>query len=125
MPSHPGRSPRTTTTFVLLHGSGDSGWVWHLVQRALRGRGHEALAPDLPTDREVPWPAPALPGIAARCVVTTRDRFLPPLVQRRVAVERLGITEPEEIEAGHCAALSRPEELAGILAGHVDRTGPG
>jgi pimeloyl-ACP methyl ester carboxylesterase len=38
--------------FALIHGSGDGGWAWHLVQRILRDRGHEAVAPDLPTDRE-------------------------------------------------------------------------
>ncbi len=226
------------TTFVLLHGSGDGGWVWHLVQRALRERGHESVAPDLPTDREdatwercvdvvaeaaggaadvvvvgqssggmyvplvadrlgamlqvfvagmvpqpgetasdwfrnvgwsetvadlaqrdggltghqdpmvaffhdvppelatrarareratsellaeTPWPLPALPRVAARYVVTTRDRFIPPPVQRRVAAERLGLSGPDEIEAGHCASLSRPHELADLLAGYVGR----
>ncbi|GAA0312926.1 alpha/beta hydrolase [Kineococcus aurantiacus] len=228
--------------FALIHGSGDGGWAWHLVRRALRERGHEALAPDLPTDRdgatwddcvdvfaaaaagaedlvvvghssggflvplvaerldaslqvfltamvprpgesgiewfadvgweravaelaaadggltgnpdpliafyhdvppalagealarqrptggglgEAAWPSHALPGIAARYVVATRDRFIPPAVQRRVASERLGITGPDEIDAGHCAALSRPEELADLLAGYVDRAEPG
>jgi pimeloyl-ACP methyl ester carboxylesterase len=48
-------------------------------------------------------------------VVTTRDRFIPPSVQRRVAAERLGIPDPDEIEAGHCPQLSRPEELADLL----------
>jgi pimeloyl-ACP methyl ester carboxylesterase len=217
------------TTFALVHGSGDGGWVWHLVQRALRQRGHEAVAPDLPTDRDdatwedcvdvlveavdgaqdvvvvghssggfvvplaadrlgarlqvhvagmvprpgeradewfadvgwreavtalaeqdggltgspdpgvafyhdvpaplaaqamarerptsdrlagTPCPAPRLLEVPARYVVTTQDRFLPPPVQRRVAVERLGIAVPDEIEAGHCVNLSRPEELA-------------
>jgi pimeloyl-ACP methyl ester carboxylesterase len=38
--------------FALIHGSGDGGWTWHLVQRALRERGHDAVAPDLPTDRD-------------------------------------------------------------------------
>jgi pimeloyl-ACP methyl ester carboxylesterase len=40
------------TTFALVHGSGDGGWAWHLVVRALAARGHEAVAPDLPTDRD-------------------------------------------------------------------------
>jgi pimeloyl-ACP methyl ester carboxylesterase len=218
--------------FALIHGSGDGGWAWHLVQRALRDRGHEAVAPDLPTDREdatwddcvdvvldavggaddvvavgqssggfvvplvahrldvmlqvfvagmvpqpgevaaewfgdvgwsaavagsaqedggltgnpdplvafyhdvpaelaacalarerpvggrlgrTPWPLPTLPVTPARYVVTTRDRFIPPRVQRRVAAERLGITDPDEIEAGHCPQLSRPQELADLL----------
>lgn len=64
-----------------------------------------------------PWPLPALPPIPARYVVTTRDRFIPPPVQRRVASRRLGITRPDEIHAGHCPNLSRPDELAGLLAG--------
>jgi pimeloyl-ACP methyl ester carboxylesterase len=35
-------------TFVLVHGAGDAGWYWHLVEAALRARGHETVAPDLP-----------------------------------------------------------------------------
>jgi pimeloyl-ACP methyl ester carboxylesterase len=37
-------------TFVLIHGAGDSGWYWHLVDAELRERGHEVIAPDLPAD---------------------------------------------------------------------------
>jgi len=37
-------------TFVLIHGAGDVGWYWHLVQAELRRRGHDAIAPDLPCD---------------------------------------------------------------------------
>ena len=37
-------------TFVLIHGAGDVGWYWHLVQAELRRRGHDALAPDLPCE---------------------------------------------------------------------------
>ena len=217
------------TAFVLLHGSGDGGWAWHLVQRALHERGHESVAPDLPTDRDdatwddcveavaaaaqgtqdvvvvghsaggflvplvadrlgarlqvhvagmvpragerpddwfdavgwaqavaalaggdvgtsdpavlfyedvppelaaaamarerptsallgaTPWPSRTLSDVAARYVVTTRDRFLPPPVQRRVAAERLGVVAPDGLDSGHCPALSRPDELAGLL----------
>ncbi|MEU7011297.1 alpha/beta hydrolase [Streptomyces sp. NPDC046332] len=38
-------------TFVLIHGGGDSGWVWHLLEAELRSRGHETVAPDLPSDQ--------------------------------------------------------------------------
>jgi Alpha/beta hydrolase family len=37
-------------TFVLIHGGGDVGWHWHLVQAELRSRGHDSVAPDLPCD---------------------------------------------------------------------------
>jgi hypothetical protein len=228
------------TTFALIHGTGDSGWAWHLVQHELRKRGHEAVAPDLPSDRDdatwddcaaavvgavgsdegvvvvgqssggfvvplvadrvdallqvylagmvpqlgetaaewfdnvgwfeavadlgleddgrtghsdplvgfyhdvsatlasramarerptserlggTPWPGPGpvLSTVPARYIVTTQDRFIPPPVQRHVAAERLAITEPDTINTGHCPNLSRPESLADLLAGYVDR----
>jgi pimeloyl-ACP methyl ester carboxylesterase len=37
-------------TFVLIHGAGDVGWYWHLVEAELRERGHDVFAPDLPCD---------------------------------------------------------------------------
>jgi len=37
-------------TFVLVHGGGDVGWYWHLVEDELRQRGHDVVAPDLPCD---------------------------------------------------------------------------
>jgi pimeloyl-ACP methyl ester carboxylesterase len=36
------------STFVLIHGAGDVGWYWHLVESELRARGHDVVAPDLP-----------------------------------------------------------------------------
>src|SRR4051794_37551747 len=38
------------STFVLIHGAGDVGWYWHLVEAELRARGHDVVAPDLPGD---------------------------------------------------------------------------
>lgn len=38
------------TTYVLIHGAGDGGWYWHLVDAELRQRGHDVVAPDLPAD---------------------------------------------------------------------------
>lgn len=40
------------STFVLIHGGGDVGWYWHLVEAELRAQGHDVLAPDLPGDDE-------------------------------------------------------------------------
>ncbi|MFI9066389.1 alpha/beta fold hydrolase [Streptomyces sp. NPDC053429] len=231
MPRHR-LNPRKT--FVLIHGAGDVGWYWHLVETELRARGHDVVAPDLPVGddaltlddyadavveavadrqdlvvvgqsfgaftaplvavrrpvaslilvagmipapgespaewwsntgyseavrrqaardggltgskdpfvafyhdvpREVaeeamsrerahpapaasarPWPLDAWPNVPTRFVLCTEDRFLPPDFLRRLAMERLGVV-PEEITASHCVALSRPVELADILAG--------
>jgi pimeloyl-ACP methyl ester carboxylesterase len=41
---------RAMATFVLIHGGGDVGWYWHLVEAELRARGHEVVAPDLPCE---------------------------------------------------------------------------
>jgi pimeloyl-ACP methyl ester carboxylesterase len=37
-------------TFALVHGGGDVGWYWHLVEEELGKRGHAVVAPDLPCD---------------------------------------------------------------------------
>lgn len=229
------------STFVLIHGAGDRGRYWHLVEAELRARGHDVVAPDLPADdsdpadralglpeyadavveavgdrtglvvagqsfggftaplvadrlpvdalvfvagmvpapgeppgdwwdntgyadavREQaardggltgsedpyiayyndvpraladeamahqrahpssramsePWPLDALPDVPTRFVLCTEDRFFPPDFLRGVAAERLGIV-PDEIASGHCVALSRPRELAAMLAGYA------
>lgn len=222
-------------TFALIHGGGDVGWYWHLVEAELRQRGHDAVAPDLPCDDDTaglqdyadtvveaigdrrdlvvvgqsyggftaplvadrlavdalvlvagmipapgeppaewwyntgygqaveeqarrdggktgsedpfvafyhdvpralaeealsqeraesetayhdPWPLDAWPAVPTRFVVCREDRFFPPEFMRRIASERLAIT-PDEITAGHCVALSRPKELADMLAGYA------
>jgi pimeloyl-ACP methyl ester carboxylesterase len=40
----------TAATYVLIHGAGDVGWYWHLVEAELRGRGHAVVVMDLPVD---------------------------------------------------------------------------
>jgi pimeloyl-ACP methyl ester carboxylesterase len=39
-------------TFALIHGGGSSAWDWHLVAPALRERGHDPVAVDLPSENE-------------------------------------------------------------------------
>jgi pimeloyl-ACP methyl ester carboxylesterase len=224
--------------FVLIHGAGDSGWYWHLVEDELRSLGHDTVAPDLPIERsptldecadavaqaagnpsapvavvaqsfgsfvgplvaerlptqvlvlvagmvpapgeppdlwwantgygdavreqaaidggltgnddpfvtfyhdvprplaeeamrrerdgsivglEEPWPMDAWPSVPTRFVLCTQDRFFPPAFSRRVVADRLGIV-PDEIEAGHCVALSRSAELAATLDAYTDRS---
>ena len=36
------------TTYLLIPGAGGDAWYWHLLEPELRGRGHEAVAVDLP-----------------------------------------------------------------------------
>ena len=219
----------------MIHGAGDVGWYWHLVEAELRAQGHETVAPDLPADDEsstlddyadvvieavggrrdlvvvgqsfggftaplvakrcstdvvlvagmipspgeapddwwdntgyqraievqaardggltgnadpyvsffhdvprqlaeeamskdrthpsaaamqAPWPLDTWPKVPTKFVLCTEDRFFPPDFFRRLVAERLAIT-PDEIAAGHCVALSRPMELANILASYV------
>ncbi|HWO69458.1 MAG TPA: alpha/beta hydrolase [Actinomycetota bacterium] len=43
-------------TVALIHGGGGSAWDWHLVAPALRERGHDAVAVDLPSkDESAGW----------------------------------------------------------------------
>jgi Alpha/beta hydrolase family len=222
----------TMATFVLIHGGGDVGWYWHLVERELRQRGHDALAPDLPSDDDsaglreyadtvieaiggrrdlivaaqsfggftaplvaaripvemlvlvagmlpapgeppeewpantgfdevmrrqaeryagqdliyhdvppalaeqarrrsrdqsdtpghAPWPLEAWPRVPTRFVLCTEDRFFPPAFMRQVVADRLGVV-PDEIAAGHAVALSRPKELADLLASYPATAG--
>jgi 23S rRNA C2498 (ribose-2'-O)-methylase RlmM len=37
-------------TYVLIHGAGDVGWYWHLVERELRIRCHDVVVMDMPVD---------------------------------------------------------------------------
>jgi pimeloyl-ACP methyl ester carboxylesterase len=222
-------------TFALIHGGGDVGWYWHLVEAELRERGHDVVAPDLPCDDssadlhayadavvdaigdrgdlvvvgqsyggftaplvadrlqaqalvlvaamipapgespadwwtntgyrqaadeqarldggltgnedpfvayyhdvprplaeeamrrardeseaayDCPWPLDAWPDVPTRFVLCTEDRFFPPAFLCEVVSTRLHIT-PDEIASGHCVALSRPKELADLLAGYA------
>jgi pimeloyl-ACP methyl ester carboxylesterase len=47
-------------------------------------------------------------------VISTKDRFIPPPLQRRMVKDR-NVTDVVELETDHHPQLSRTEELAGIL----------
>ena len=54
------------TTFCLLHGHWHDGSSWDPLVAELQARGHEAVAPDLPTgDPEATWEERAAPALAA------------------------------------------------------------
>ena len=40
---------RAIATYVLIHGAASDSWYWHLVAPELQARGHEVVAPDLPS----------------------------------------------------------------------------
>jgi pimeloyl-ACP methyl ester carboxylesterase len=66
------------------------------------------------TPFEKPWPLAAWPDVPTKFLLCRDDRFFPAEFMRRVVRDRLGIT-PDEIDGGHCPALSRPKELADRL----------
>jgi pimeloyl-ACP methyl ester carboxylesterase len=66
------------------------------------------------TPFEKPWPLPAWPDVPTRFLLCRHDRLFPAALQRRVVVERLGIT-PDEIDSGHLPALAHPAELVARL----------
>lgn len=85
------------STFVLIHGAGDVGWYWHLVEAELRAHGHDVVAPDLPADDE----SAELGDYADAVVEAVGDRkdlvvvaqsfggFVAPLVADRLPVDVL------------------------------------
>ena len=89
-------------TFVLIHGAGDVGWYWHLVEDQLRQRGHGTLAPDLPCDDDsagLPEYADAVVeaiGDATNLIVVAQSfgAFTAPLVCDRLAVQLLVLVAP-------------------------------
>ena len=212
--------------FAFIHGAGDVGWYWHLVEMDLRARGHRTVAPDLPIEddsaglreyadvvvaavdgaRDVivvaqsfggyvapivaehvdarrivlvagmvpaphesaetmfatsgwhpepvednstralfyhdvppelaaealrrgrpqsetpgkqPWPLDAWPTVPTRFILCRNDRFFPPRWLRPLVRERLGFA-PDELDSGHCPALSQPQELARRLIAYVE-----
>ena len=87
----------TVATFVLIHGGGDVGWYWHLVERELRQRGHDTLAPDLPCDDDsaglAEYADTVVNAIGSRrgliVVAQSLGGFTAPLVAVRVPTELL------------------------------------
>jgi pimeloyl-ACP methyl ester carboxylesterase len=71
------------------------------------------------TPTREPWPLEAWPDVATRFLLCRDDRLFPADFLRRVVRERLGIA-PDEIDGGHCVALSRPKELAERLEAYRD-----
>ena len=84
-----------------------------LAAEAMRRERKQAATPG----RE-PWPLEAWPDVPTRYLLCRDDRLLQAEFVRRVVRERLGIV-PDEIDGGHCVALSRPRELAARLEAYL------
>jgi pimeloyl-ACP methyl ester carboxylesterase len=111
-------------TYVLIHGAGDVGWYWHLVEAELRTRGHDVVAPELPCDDD----SAGLPEYADVVIEGIGDRtdlvvvaqslggFTAPLVCDRAAVYLLVlvapmIPAPEEAPADYWTNTSYEDEV--------------
>ena len=112
-------------TFVLIHGGGDVGWYWHLVEQELRQRGHDTLAPDLPCDDDsaglAEYADTVVKAIGGRSglIVAAQSLggFTAPLVAARVPVDTLVlvtamIPAPEEAPGDWPANAIGPSPLA-------------
>jgi pimeloyl-ACP methyl ester carboxylesterase len=127
------------STFVLIHGAGDVGWYWHLVEAELRARGHQSVAPDLPADDD----SAQLTDYADVVVETVGDRgdlvvvgqsfgaFTAPLVADRLAARTLVLVagmvpspgEPPKDwwdNAGFQRAVDEQARRDGGLTGNAD-----
>jgi pimeloyl-ACP methyl ester carboxylesterase len=80
-----------------------------LAAEAMARERHQAGAP-----LREPWPLEEWPDVPTRYLLCRDDRLFPAEWTRRVVRERLGINA-DEIDGGHCVALSRPRELADRL----------
>jgi pimeloyl-ACP methyl ester carboxylesterase len=102
------------STYVLIHGAGSDSWYWHLVAPALRARGHDVVAPDLPCDDDAAGlreytnaVVDALAGHDTSDVVLVAQSlggFTAPLVCERVPVRLMVLVAP---------MVPRPGELLG------------
>ena len=87
---------------------------YHDVDPALAAEARSRERRQSETTSREPWPLEAWPNVPTHVVIGRNDRFFTRDWLRAVVRDRLGI-EPDELEAGHTIALSRPHELAELL----------
>ena len=81
-------------TYVLIHGSGADSWYWHRLSPQLSRRGHDVVAPDLPTGDDsaglLEYADTVVDAIGGRrdlvLVAQSIAGFIAPLVCQRVPV---------------------------------------
>ncbi|GHH63845.1 alpha/beta fold hydrolase [Lentzea cavernae] len=77
-------------------------------EKRSRGMSENAMAK--------PWPLAKMPDVPTHFILCTEDRFFTPTFMRKVVADRLDDIKPVELAAGHYAPLSKPNELATLLA---------
>lgn len=101
-------------TYVLIHGAGDVGWYWHLVEAELRTRGHDTVAPNLPCDDDSAGLSEyadavvrAIDGRQTNLVVVAQSfgGFIAPLVCDHVEVKLLILVAPMIPTPGEAPAV--------------------
>jgi pimeloyl-ACP methyl ester carboxylesterase len=127
------------STFVLIHGAGDVGWYWHLVEAQLRKHGHDVVAPDLPCDddsaglKEYADTVVQAIGHRKNLIVVGQSfgGFTAPLIAERLPIDALVlvaamIPKPGESAAelwettGYGEAMREQAERDGGLTGNDD-----
>ena len=127
------------STFVLIHGAGDVGWYWHLVESELRAHGHDVVAPDLPGDDDsallADYAAAVVAAVGSRknliVVAQSFGAFTAPLVAARLPVELLVLVagmvpSPGEppgewwVNTGYAEAVREQATRDGGLTGNAD-----
>ncbi|WP_156022921.1 alpha/beta fold hydrolase [Terracoccus sp. 273MFTsu3.1] len=86
----------------------------HDVDPAVAATGEEHQRPEAERAFETPCAINAWPDVPTRVVAGADDRFFPADLQRRVALDRLGL-DIDVVPGGHLAALSHPTELTAYL----------
>jgi pimeloyl-ACP methyl ester carboxylesterase len=84
---------------------------YHDVEPAVAAEALSRARDQADTPGLEPWPLDAWPDVPTVYLLCREDRLFPAEWMRAVVRERLGI-DPDEIDGGHCPALSRPKELA-------------
>lgn len=112
----PGETPNDWWENTGYTDSGLEDQFFHDVPEALAREAQKRERGMAETPMAKPWPLDAMPDVPTHFILCTEDRFFPPTFMRKVVAARLGNTKPVELAAGHCASLSKPNELATLLA---------
>ncbi|MFD5831378.1 alpha/beta fold hydrolase [Lentzea sp. NPDC060358] len=112
----PGEPPADWWANTGYEDSGLEDQFWHDVPPDLQAEARKRERGMAEAPMAKPWPLPAMPDVPTHFILCTEDRFFTPDFMRGLVATRLPGTSPVELAAGHCASLSKPNELAKLLA---------